>query len=214
MINSAGPKPRPEWQSRSELARQYCNALQGRGGVARQKSRLGINRSKSSIQKHLSLGSTPAPNPMLTPASLQDTPMLYADPSSPIAAPRSAPPALAGAALAAAPSLLTSAGNPSCQTAVVQRLSSVAHMTPAPPGLGGSVPRLDRMIGPAPRRAPHLAGTRVKIFCSQPSRAVSSVTLSHQADNEVALECIQYQPKCANQSCQHVCSCVTSHLEL
>ena len=60
------------------------------------------------------------------------------------------------------------AGGPSMAPAVAARM-------PSPAGLGPSaIPHIDRVIALGSQRAPNLAGTRVKIYCSQGGRGIKS----------------------------------------
>ena len=61
------------------------------------------------------------------------------------------------------------------ETAGTSMRSAVATRVPLPAGLAPSaIPHIDRMIALGSRRAPHLAGTRVKIYCSQGGRGIKS----------------------------------------
>lgn len=57
----------------------------------------------------------------------------------------------------------------------MSRAPAVAARVPPPAGLGPpGILHIDRVIGLGSRRAPHLAGTRVKVYCSQPGRGMKS----------------------------------------
>ena len=174
---------------------KHWTLVQGRG-VERQKSRLGINRAKSGIRKEGA--STPRVAPLIPSLPLstgiQTATLLHSDVASPAV---TAVPSIAtavAAAPASAPVLLNSASTSIRLPTAAQRLPSLA-----PVGLN-IIPRLDRIIGPVSRRAPHLAGTRVKIFCSHASRGIkSSPSLAHASGQDANARRVKRRLEAVNQ---------------
>lgn len=169
--------------------------LQG-SGVERQKSRLGINRAKSGIRKEGA--STPRVAPLVPSLPLStgipSATLLHSDVASPAV---TAVPSIAtavAAAPASAPVLLNSASTSIRLPTAAQQLPSLA-----PVGLN-MIPRLDRIVGPVSRRAPHLAGTRVKIFCSHASRGIkSSPSLTHASGQDANARRVKRRLEAVNQ---------------
>ena len=133
-------------------------------GLEKQRSRLGLSRRRTGIQKVsavLPKSSTLAlrPHASASPAMLQQ-----------ISAPTHSAAMLAGPSAPTAVAA-SEAGGMSMPPAVATRV-------PLPAGLGPSaIPYIDRVIALGSRRAPHLAGTRVKIYCSQGGRGIKSCHL-------------------------------------
>lgn len=172
--------------------------LQGRE-VKRQKSRLGINRISCGIRKESSSTpktTVPLPTLPLTSAIMLNTAGLHSDSFSPVAT-AGAPATAVGSAPTFMPMLLNATSTDSknaAAAAVAQRLPSLLHVG------SNSIPQLDRIIGPGCRRAPHLAGTRVKIFCSQTNRLVkSSRSLTSSSKQDVDVRRVRRRLEAVNQ---------------
>lgn len=131
-------------------------------GLEKQRSRLGLSRRSTGIQK-VSAGPT-------TSVSLTVRPHAAASPSITLlqaTAPNQSP---AAAAVAPGPTAVATPGLSS-----VSMPLAVATRVPSPAGLSSpAVPHIDKVIALGSRKAPHLAGTRVKIYCSQGGRGLDS----------------------------------------
>ena len=104
--------------------------------------------------------------PILPHASASPAISATQDPSSPSATAAAMPvaiPSTSAATAGVAPGVATSSH------------MAVAARIPPPARLGSSAaPHIDRIIANGSRRAPHLSGTRVKIYCSQGGRGIKS----------------------------------------
>ena len=141
--------------------RAACCNVQERG-LEKQRSRLGLSRRSTGIQKVSAVPPKPSSLSLRPHASASPATMLQQ-----ISAP-SQPPALLPGPTAPTAVAASEAGGTSMATAVAKRV-------PSPAGLGPSaIPHIDRVIALGSRRAPHLAGTRVKIYCSQGGRGIKS----------------------------------------
>lgn len=134
-------------------------------GLEKQRSRLGLSRRSTGIQK---VSAGPAKSVSVT---LQ--PHAAASPATSLQQQATVPnqsPAAAVAAPAPGPTAVAAPGSSSMSMPL-----AVATRVPSPAGLGSpAVPHIDRVIALGSRKAPHLAGTRVKIYCSQGGRGLSS----------------------------------------
>ena len=142
--------------------------LQDRG-LEKQRSRLGVTRRGSGIQKVTAAAPKPALLSALphtsTPPAIFPTHDAYPA-STTVVAPAAA------AAIASTSAATAVAG---AESAVIGMPLAVASRVPLPARLGSSsTPHIDRVIALGSRRAPHLAGTRVKIYCSQGGRGIKS----------------------------------------
>lgn len=160
----------------------------------RQKSRLGI---KSGIQQEAEASPSLAaalPTLPLSTTSRQDALLLHSDPSSPVATAAPTAATAVPTALLAAPALLSTVSTSSRQQSVAQRVPASGHVG------SNLIPQLERIIGPASRRAPHLAGTRVKIFCSQAGRGLkSSRSLSQASGQDASVRRVKRRLEAVNQ---------------
>ena len=128
-------------------------------GLQKQRSRLGLSRRSTGIQKVATL---PAKS-----SSLSLRPNAAASPAT-ILQQISVP---SQSAAVGPSSTAVAASEPSGMSMA----PAVAARVPPPAGLGPSgVHHIDRVIALGSRRAPHLAGTRVKVYCSQSGRGMKS----------------------------------------
>ena len=162
--------------------------------MERQKSRLSI---KSGIQKEAEASPSLAaalPTLPLSTTSRQNALLLHSDPSSPVATAAPTAATAVPTALLAAPALLSTVSTSSRQPPVAQRVPALGHVG------SNLIPQLERIIGPASRRAPHLAGTRVKIFCSQAGRGLkSSRSLSQASRQDASVRRVKRRLEAVNQ---------------
>ncbi|KAL0037417.1 hypothetical protein WJX79_006871 [Trebouxia sp. C0005] len=136
-------------------------------GLEKQRSRLGVTRRGSAIQKVTAA----APKTALLSA-LPHTSTSPAILPSHDAYPASAAAVAPAAAIASTSAATAVAG---ADSAITGKPLAVASRVPPPARLGSSsTPHIDRVIALGSRRAPHLAGTRVKIYCSQGGRGIKS----------------------------------------
>ena len=142
--------------------------LQDRG-LEKQKSRLGISRRNTGIQKVPAPKAQPSLLPVLRHAITSLASFLTPDPSSPQATAVPAATAVAGLA----PSATTAAAASEPSTAGLPA-AVAARVPPSVQSGSAANPHIDRVIALTSRRAPHLAGTRVKIYCSQGGKGVKS----------------------------------------
>lgn len=166
--------------------------LQGRE-TKRQKSRLGIARISSVVDKDPSYTPKLAAPPALVPKLIPNTALRHADPARPVPTAASHPTAVA-LSCPKAPTLLHT-------TSTTDRPAAVAQQVPAASVMESkSAPRLERIIGSASRRAPRLAGTRVKIFCSQSGRGnKSSRSMAHAAGQDADARRVKRRLEAVNQ---------------
>lgn len=135
--------------------------------MEKQRSRLGVTRRGSAIQKVTAA----APKTALLSA-LPHTSTSPAILPSHDAYPASAAAVAPAAAIASTSAATAVAG---ADSAITGKPLAVASRVPPPARLGSSsTPHIDRVIALGSRRAPHLAGTRVKIYCSQGGRGIKS----------------------------------------
>ena len=131
-------------------------------GLEKQRSRLGLSRRSTGIQKVSAAPQKTLPLSLRPHASASPAAMLQQ-----ISAPSHSAALLPGPTAPTAVAA-SEAGGMSMPPAVV------IHV-PSPAGLGPSaIPHIDRVIALGSQRAPHLAGTRVKIYCSQGGRGIKS----------------------------------------
>ena len=145
-------------------------------GLEKQKSRLGLSRRSTGIQK---LPAHPSHSPSLpvlphAPAASPALPQLAAMPSS-----SGATAALPAGTAAATAGTAVAPSSSSMPLAVAPRVPPSARFGSA------SVPYIDRVIALGSRRAPHLAGTRVKIYCSKGGRGIKS---RHSASSDLGMD--------------------------
>jgi len=137
--------------------------------LEKQRSRLGVTRRGSGIQKVTAAAPKTAllsalPHTSTSPAIF---PTHDAYPASTTAV------APAAAAAIASTSVATAVAG--ADSAITGMPLAVASRVPPPARLGSSsTPHIDRAIALGSRRAPHLGGTRVKIYCSQGGRGIKS----------------------------------------
>ena len=131
-------------------------------GLDKQRSRLGLSRRSTGIQKASAALSKSAalsvrPHAQASPSLMMQQ---VSVPSQSVATDPVDPGPTAATAVAASEPGMAPA---------------VATWVPLSAGLGSSAtPHIDRVIALGSRRAPHLAGTRVKIYCSQVGRGIKS----------------------------------------
>lgn len=134
-------------------------------GLEKQRSRLGLSRRSTGVQKVLA---GPA-----KPLSLTLRPHASAFPATTLqqATVHTQSPATAVAAYGPTASTAVAAPGSSGMTMPL----ALATRVPSQAGLDSvAVPHIDRVIALGSRKAPHLAGTRVKIYCSKGGRGLNS----------------------------------------
>ncbi len=137
--------------------------------MEKQRSRLGVTRRGSGIQKVTAA----APKTTLLSAlpHTSTSPAIFPTHNAYPASTTAVAPA-AAAAIASTSAATAVAG---ADSAIIGMPLAVASRVPPPARLGSSsTPHIDRVIALGSRRAPHLAGTRVKIYCSQGGRGIKS----------------------------------------
>ena len=136
--------------------------LQDRG-LEKQRSRLGVSRRSTGIHKVTASALKSALPSALPHASTSPASFPSQDPPPASTAAAAAVSAAAATAVAAAEAVSTS-----------MPLAAAFRVPPAARLGSSSAPHIDRVIALGSRRAPHLAGTRVKIYCSQGGRGIKS----------------------------------------
>ena len=137
--------------------------------MEKQRSRLGVTRRGSGIQKVTAAAPKTAQLSALPHTST--SPAIFPTHDAYPASTTAVAPA-AAAAIASTSAATAVAGS---ESAIIGMPLAVACRVPPPARLGSSsTPHIDRVIALGSRRAPHLGGTRVKIYCSQGGRGIKS----------------------------------------
>ncbi|DBA82770.1 hypothetical protein WJX77_000353 [Trebouxia sp. C0004] len=137
--------------------------------LEKQRFRLGVTRHGSGIQKVTA--ATPKTALLSALPHISTSPAIFPTHDAYPASTTAVAPA-AAAAIAPTPAATAAAG---ADSAIIGMPLAVASRVPPPARLGSSsTPHIDRVIALGSRRAPHLAGTRVKIYCSQGGRGIKT----------------------------------------